>query len=205
MNVSETINRKATSKSQMNVFETIKKRRSIGKMTGECPGQEQIERILEAATHAPNHHKVEPWRFFVLGGKARVELGEVMYTSLAARMKEATSERAQAILEKERNKPLRSPIVIVVTSDHPTQPGVLDIENVEAVSAAVENMLLTIEEMGLAAQWRTGDAAYDPRIKQWLGLVPEDHIVAFLYLGYPATPRTERIPTPVANKTTWML
>ncbi len=173
-------------------------------MTGERPTREQIERILEAATHAPNHHKVEPWRFFVLGGKTRVELGEIMRASLAARMEETTSDKARALLDKERNKPLRSPIVIVVAAEHPTQPKVLDIENVEAVAAAVENMLLTIEEMGLAAQWRTGDAAYDPRVKQWLGLAPEDHIVAFLYLGYPAIPHIERHPTPVAEKTTWL-
>jgi nitroreductase len=189
----------------MTTFETIKQRRSIGKMTGEMPSKEQIERILEAATHAPNHHKTEPWRFFVLGGKARVELGEIMRTSLAARMTETTSDKARALLDKEKNKPLRSPIVIVVASDYPMQPGVLDIENVEAVSAAVQNMLLTIEEMRLAAQWRTGDAAYDPHVKQWLGLAPEDHIVALVYLGYSAIPRTERRPIPFAEKTTWML
>ncbi len=189
----------------MTTFEIIKQRRSIGKMTGEQPTREQIERILEAATHAPNHHKTEPWRFFVLGGKARVELGEIMRASLASRMTETTSDKARALLDKERNKPLRSPIVIVVAAEHPMQPGVLDIENVEAVSAAVQNMLLTIEEIGLAAQWRTGDAAYDPRVKQWLGLTPEDHIVAFLYLGYPAIPRTERRPVPFAEKTIWML
>ena len=189
----------------MNVFEAIKKRRSIGKMTDAVPTREQIERILEAATHAPNHHKTEPWHFFVLGGKARSELGAIMRASLAERIEETTSEKALARLEKEQNKPLRSPILIDVTSDAPTQPGALDIENVEAVSAAVQNMLLTIEEMGLAAQWRTGDAAYDPRVKQWLGLTAEDHIVAFLYLGYPAIASTERHPVPFSEKTTWML
>src|SRR5713226_5873530 len=69
----------------MTVFETIKRRRSIGKMTQQRPTREQIERLLEAATHAPNHHKVEPWKFFVLAGKAREELGVVMAESLAAR------------------------------------------------------------------------------------------------------------------------
>ena len=50
----------------MHVFDLIKRRRSIGKMTGERPTREQIERLLEAATHAPNHHKVQPWKFIVL-------------------------------------------------------------------------------------------------------------------------------------------
>ncbi len=186
------------------VFATIEQRRSIGKMTEQRPTREQIERLLEAATHAPNHHKVEPWKFFVLAGEARADLGSVMAQVLAARLDDTTSEKARAMLNKERTKLLRAPIVIVVTAEHARQPNVLDIENVEATAAAVENMLLTAEELGLACMWRTGEAAYDPHIKQWLGLIPEDHIVAFLYVGFPAIPRQERHPTPSAQKTTWL-
>src|SRR6266566_9829322 len=116
-------------KNVMSVFDTIKRRRSIGKMTQEQPTREQIERVLEAATHAPNHHKVEPWKFFVLAGKAREQLGAVMAESLAARLDETMSERAQAALKKEQNKLLRSPVVIVVAAERPERPEVLEIEN----------------------------------------------------------------------------
>ena len=188
----------------MTIFQTIKRRRSIGKMTSEVPNREQIERLLEAATHAPNHHKVQPWRFFVLAGHAREELGAVMADALAARLAETTSDKAQALINKERGKLLRSPIIIIVAAERPNLPNVLAIENIEAVAAAVENMLLTAEEMGLACMWRTGDAAYDPRIKAWLGLSAEDHIVAFVYAGYPAIPHLERRPIPFEEKTTWI-
>ena len=188
----------------MSIFETIKSRRSTGKMTDQRPTRKQIEHILEAATHAPNHHKVEPWKFFVLAGRAREELGTVMAEALAERFDETGAANRQVLLNKERNKLLRSPIVIVVAAEHPQQPKVLEIESIEATAAAVQNMLLTAEEMGLAAMWRTGDAAYDPRIKQWLGLAPEDHIVAFVYLGFPAIPKLERHPTHSAEKTTWL-
>ena len=80
----------------------------------------------------------------------------------------------------------------------------LDIENVEATAAAVENMLLVAEELGLAAMWRTGEGAYDPEVKQWLGLSPEDHIVAFVYVGYPAIATMERHPVSVKEKTVWL-
>src|SRR5512135_2045592 len=158
----------------MSVFETIKRRRGIGKMTRERPTREQIERMLEAATHAPNHHKVEPWKFIVLAGKAREELGKVMADSLATRLEETRSEKAQALLNKERGKLLRSPVVIAVAAEPAKQPKVMEIENIEAVAAAVQNMLLAAEEMGLACMWRTGDAAYDPCVKEWLGLSAED-------------------------------
>jgi len=187
----------------MSVFEIIKQRRSIGKMTGERPSRGQIERLLEAATPAPNHHKVQPWKFIVLAGSAREELGMVMAVSLLNRLEETSSEKAQAMLNKERNKLMRSPVVIVVAAEIPHQPNVLEIENIEATAAAVQNMLLAGEEMGLACMWRTGDAAYDANVKQWLGLAPEEHIISFLYVGFPAIPHLERKPIPFKEKTTW--
>jgi nitroreductase len=187
----------------MYVFDLIKRRRSIGKMTSERPSREQIEQLLEAATHAPNHYKTQPWKFIVLAGNAREELGTVMALSLAGRIEETSSDKAQAMLNKERNKPLRSPVVIVVAAESPNQPNVMEIENIEATAAAVQNMLLTAEEMGLACMWRTGNAAYDPHVKQWLGLESGEHIIAFLYVGYPAIPRLERIPISYKDKTTW--
>ena len=188
----------------MGVFETIKSRRSIGHMTEERPTRKQIERMLEAATHAPNHHKVEPWKFFVLTGKAREELGAVMAGSLAERLGNLPDDKAAPLLSKERSKLLRSPVVIVTVAEKPSQPKVLEIENIEATATAVQNMLLTAEEMGLACKWRTGEPAYDPRVKQWLGLAPEESIVAFVYVGFPAMPKLERHPTPFDEKTTWL-
>lgn len=192
----------------MNVFETIKNRRSIGKMTSARPTRQQIEHLLEAATHAPNHHKVQPWRFIVLAGEARAKLGDVMAASLTERLSNGTTKldpgKMRPLIDKERNKLLRSPIVIVAVAEHPAQPKVLAIENIEATAAAVQNMLLTAEEMGLAAMWRTGDAASDPHVKRWLGIDVEDHIVAFVYLGFPAIPKLERHPMPFGEKTTWI-
>ena len=188
----------------MTVFDIIQRRRSIGKMTDEQPARAQIERLLEAATHAPNHHHTQPWKFIVLAGDARAGVGEVMAASLAARLEDTSSEKAQALINKERNKLLRSPVVIIVASEPPAQPNVLEIENIEATAAAVQNMLLAGEEMGLALMWRTGEAAYDPRVKQKLGLSPEDHIVSLLYVGFPAIPHLPRQPVPYEEKTTWL-
>ncbi|WP_376796125.1 nitroreductase [Thermogemmatispora sp.] len=188
----------------MQVFETIRRRRSISKMSERRPTRAQIERLLEAATHAPNHHRVEPWKFIVFSGAARQELGEVMAQALALRLDQERDEKTRTLIEKERQKPLRAPVVIVVAAEAPQRPEVRAIENVEAVAAAVQNMLLTAQEQGLATMWRTGEAAYDPQIKAWLGLAPEDEIVAFLYVGYPALSPPERIPTDYRNKTRWL-
>ena len=72
-------------------------------------------------------------------------------------------------LEKERAKPLRAPVLIAVGVDKPVDPRVLEIENICAVAAAVENLLLAAHAQGLGAMWRTGPAAHDPRSKEISG------------------------------------
>src|SRR5262249_1989586 len=113
------------------------------------------------------------------------------------------SKKSQFQLLKECNKPLRAPVVITVAAK-----GVADqkefLERIEATAAAVQNMLLAAQEMGLATIWRSGSAAYDPQVKRWFGLASEAHIVAFMYVGFPKFSRQERIPTHFANKTTWL-
>ncbi|HTI14966.1 MAG TPA: nitroreductase [Dictyobacter sp.] len=188
----------------MTVFETIKHRRSIGKMTDQQPKREDIERMLEAATHAPNHRKVEPWRFVVLSGTARNELGDVMAAALAERLVDSDLPTKNAMIENERKKPLRAPVIITVIAEGPQNPRVLGNENYAATAAAVQNMQLTADELGLVTMWRTGDAAYDEKVKSYFGLQPEDSIASFLYVGYPAIPQTERNPQPIEQKTTWL-
>jgi len=197
MNISDEIR-------EQHIAETIKGRRSMGRMTEERPTHEQVTRILESATYAPNHHRIEPWKFFVVGGKAREELGQVMADALIARLEETLSEKAHAKIQKERQKPLQAPLLIAVAVERTQESWVREIENIEAVAAAVQNMLLTAEALGLASLWRTGDAAYDPRVKAWFGLGPNDHIVAFVYLGFAAGPRPERTPTSYTAKTRWL-
>jgi nitroreductase len=188
----------------MTVFHTIVKRRSIGKMLAERPTRQQIERLLEAATHAPNHHNAQPWRFLVLAGESRNQLGEIMAEGLLARITHLDDKTRRALLEKERNKLLRAPVIIVAVSLFPKTEAEVAIENIEAVAAGVQNMLLTAEELGLGAMWRTGDSAFNPHVKTWLGLNPQDEIVAFVYVGYPAISVPERVPTPFQAKTTWL-
>lgn len=188
---------------RLHVLETIKQRRSVGMLTQEQPSREQIELLLEAATYAPNHHTTEPWQFFVLTGSARERLGDVMAEALEISLRERNSENVQAVVERERKKPLRAPVIITLAVTAVEQPDDF-LERVEAGSAAVQNMLLTAQEMGLATTWRTGSCAFDPLVKAWFGLAPQDHIVAFIYLGFPNIKRPERLPTPFSQKTTWL-
>ena len=79
----------------METLEAIATRRSIGKVKPDRPPRELIERMLEAAVQAPNHHVTEPWRFFVLAGQAGEEMGRVMADVLRPRLDERGGEDHQ--------------------------------------------------------------------------------------------------------------
>jgi nitroreductase len=75
---------------------------------------------------------------------------------------------------------------------------------VAAGAAAIQNMLLAAHALGLATIWRTGDACYEPAVKQFLDLPPSAHLIGFVYLGFPngTSVRTRR--TPATDLTRWL-
>lgn len=168
----------------------IRTRQSIGDVKPETVARETIEKLLEAAVQAPNHYRVRPWRFVVLTGPGRERLGQVLARSFQARFPNAPA----AALEKERQKPLRAPVLIAVGVDRSNEAKVLEVENIAAVAAAVENLLLAAQALGLAAKWRTGEEARDPLVKEFLGFAPDQHLIALLYIGTPLT-----APPPVSR------
>jgi nitroreductase len=185
-------------------IEAIQTRQSISKVKPDSVPRDVIETLLSAAVQAPNHYKVRPWRFVVLTGTAREKLGEVMGQAFLEKFPDLPADAQEKALEKERSKPLRSPVLIAVGVDKPVESKVLEIENVCAVAAACQNLLLAAHELGLAAKWRTGDPAYDPKVKQFLGFESDQHLIAFLYIGYPEFQAEEKKRPSFEDRTTWM-
>jgi nitroreductase len=175
------------------------------------PDGAAIEVMLGAAARAPDHGRLRPWRFIVITGHARHALGDVFAAGLHRREPDASP----AILDKERAKPLRAPLVVIVVArvrDHRNVPA---IEQVVSAGAAAQNILVAAHALGYGGFWRTGAAAYDSGIKEALGLRAQDAIVGFLYLGTvavpaPSLPRSAPAefvvywtgPAPVAQATT---
>ncbi len=184
----------------MEALEDILTRHSVAKVKPEPVSRELIEKLLRAAVQAPNHYRVRPWRFVVLTGKSRGALGEVM----ARALKKKNPDLPDAGMELERAKPIRAPVLIAVGVDKPGDPRVLEIENICATAAAVENLLLAANAEGLGAMWRTGPAARDPEVKKFLGLAPNQELISFIYIGYPdlEVPIVER-PS-FEDRTVWM-
>lgn len=183
----------------MDLFTAIDTRASAVKLTEPAPDRAALERILAAGAHAPDHGKLAPWRFVVLGAKTRQQLGEAMAQGLLARDPHADAEQ----LQRERNKAGRAPCIIAVAA-RITQPHkVPEIEQVLAVAAATQNMFLAAHALGYGVMWKTGAAAYSATVQQLLGLHADDHIVALLYVGSIAMPGNPRAPV-LGERVQWL-
>jgi nitroreductase len=174
----------------MDAWEALTTRASAVKLGEPAPENHALEKILSAAVRALDNGRLRPWRFLIVRGEARKILGDVLAEALKTREPGSTERR----LEAERLKPLRAPMLIVVVATLRDNPKIPDIEQIVAVGAAAQNLLVATHALGFGGFWRTGESAYDPHVKQALGLRARDHIVGFLYLGTITQPGVARAP-----------
>jgi nitroreductase len=178
----------------MQAIDTLLKRRSAKTLTEPAPDESALELLLECAARAPDHGRLRPWRFIVIRGAARERLGELMADQLQRKLPAATAET----LQRERQKALRAPLIIVVAAVRNAEARIPAVEQLLAAGAAAQNMMLAATALGFGAMWKTGDAAYDDTVKAALGLAAADAIVGFLYLG---TAPADAVPPPA--RTPW--
>ena len=173
----------------MDALEALTTRASPAGLTEPAPDAHALERMLRAAVRAPDHGRLRPWQFIIVEGAARAALGDVLADALRGREPGV----AEAALAKERAKPMRAPLIVVVAAKLREHRSVPAVEQIVAVGAAAQNILVAAHALGFGAFWRTGAPAYDDAVKGALGLRPEDAIVGFLYVG---TPSGAQAPTP---------
>jgi len=161
----------------MDVIDIIKTRREPAKLVEPVPSDAVLSAAFTAAATAPDHKLLRPWHFLKIEGEARNAFGELMAATLKARKPDADT----AMLEREKAKALRAPLIVVAVAS--IRPGAPEVEQLLAAGAAVQNFTLALHGSGFGSFWRTGEPAYDPAVKKALGLASEDHIVGFIYVG----------------------
>lgn len=167
----------------VDVLEAIRSRRSTSRLGKPAPSNDDLRVILEAATCAPDHGTLRPWRFIVLAGEAKEAFGTVLADATTAEYRDRGAEPEPAKIAKDRTKLTRSPLVVVVTCRYEPSPKIPRQEQYAAVVAATQNACLAATALGYGSMWRTGPNATNPHVKRALGLADEDDIVGFLYLG----------------------
>lgn len=169
----------ASGRLSMDAMDLLLHRESAVKLEPPGPDQAVLDRIFGSAVRAPDHGRLRPWRFVVIPEDKRARFGELMADSLRRREPDAPPE----MLERERAKALRAPMIVVIAARVQKGHKIPEVEQFASAAAATQNVILAANAQGFGAMWRTGAPAYDNGVKQALGLAAEDEIVGFVYLG----------------------
>lgn len=144
-----------------------------------APSAEQIGTILTIASRVPDHARVIPWRFVVIGPDGGARLGELIASMYLADNPAAE----QAAVEFERGRLTRAPLVIAVVSTPREHPKAPEWEQILSAGAAAMNLVTAVNALGFAANWHTEWYAYDRRIMDALGLADVERIAGFVHIG----------------------
>ncbi len=184
----------------------IRHRRSI-KPVDMDPGR-GVERallleLIENATWAPNHGMTEPWRFFVFEKEGRGKLVEAMQTTY--RQTTPAAEFREDKMRKMGENPLLAAVVIACVMERHGGAKIPELEEIEAVACALQNLQLSATAAGVGCYWSSPPLLGTVEFQSWLGLGAEDRCLGLIYLGWPKPglnwPRGVR--QPVASKVTW--
>lgn len=162
-----------------------------------------ITELIENATWAPNHGLTEPWKFHVFQGEARHSL----IASMQQTYREVTpaAEFREDKLEKIGTNPLLAPVVIACVMERRGGAKIPEIEEIEAMACALQNLMLSATAAGLGSYWSSPPLLDGGTFRSFLKVNAEDRCVGLIYLGWPRAglnwPRSVR--QPVASKIIW--
>jgi len=162
-----------------------------------------ITDLLNLAHWAPTHGRTEPWRFKVYAGEGVSTFCEAH----AALYKTNTDPEVFTTAKFENLQKLGSQTshIIGVYMQRQVPAKIPLVEEIAATAAAMQNILLGAEALGISALWSTGGMTHHPALKSFWGLAEEDVVMGLLYLGYTNEPSAagKRNGT-AAEKTSWI-
>ena len=184
----------------------IKKRRSIYPKDyekGKLIPDEIIWQILENANWAPNHKQTEPWRFNVFSGEGLKYFADLQANIYKRYSGDIFNERRY---KKLLEYPLLASHVISIGMKRNEKNILPEIEEIEAVACAVQNIFLTVTAYGLGCYWTTAGITYLKESKQYFGLGENDRLLGFIYISYLTTNFKSSLSkrSPIETKVRWI-
>jgi nitroreductase len=164
--------------------------------------REIVEKLLDAARWAPNHGMTQPWRFKVFSQESAINLS----TFLSGTYQEMFTgpdynEKKHEML---RSRPLKSAVSIAVCMSPDKSGRIPEIEEIEAVACAVQNMALVAAAYGLGMFWSTPKIVYSIKMNEFLKLESQEKCLGIIYLGYPAIEWPKGQRRPIEYFTEWI-
>lgn len=167
------------------VHDNIHQRQSIGQLIEPAPNAEQLDIAIQAALTAPDHHRLKPTRFILIGSEQRQAFGQLL-SEVMADLTQAAGEADQAQIERVKQHPFRAPMLLIAVTHLQQHAKVPEFEQILSTGAAVQNLLLSLHAQGFATMWRTGAVVESALLKQGLGLSEQDLISGIVYIGTAA-------------------
>ncbi|MDB4089541.1 nitroreductase [Flavobacteriales bacterium] len=185
------------------ITEVIKNRRTIypEQYSDRKIHKEIVEDVLNNGVWAPTHGKTQPWRFIVYLEDSKIELSNFLSRLYADKFKGESYNEMK--FEKLKNRPLTAPVVIAIVMTPDPNEKILEIEEVEAVACAVQNMHLTSTAYGIGGFWSTPKLIYTKEMNEFLGIGEKDKCLGLFYMGYPAIDWPKGQRKPIEYLTTW--
>lgn len=152
------------------------------------PTELELQELLRTAMRVPDHGKLAPWRFLVVQGDARQRLSEM----IVARRKSMEPEVATDALEKDAQRFLHAPVIVVVIASLSPGHKIPEVEQIASASAVCMQLLNAAFSANFGAQWLTGWLAYDAVIAASLGLKANETVSGFIHIGSTDTLALER-------------
>jgi nitroreductase len=144
------------------------------------PSPQQLGELLELAAAAPDHGRLNPWRFILVPVAQRHRLGEAYALALIDRDPEATPTQIEAA----RAKALRAPVLLVaVACLGQREPDMPPLERMISMGAAIQNLLLGAHALGYGVGLTSGQAMGSPRLHRLCGLAPGEVAVCCVNIG----------------------
>lgn len=167
------------------LLQLLERRRSVGlDLIGEPgPDAEQLRRLLAYACRAPDHGKLEPWRFIVFEGDARHRASERLaacYADENVGMEPGKLEKFTAIMGRIFSA---APVVVIVVSRTDPAAKIPVFEQELSAGAVCMNLLTAAHVMGFAANWVTGFAAYSKGCHAVLDVSAGEKIAGVVHIG----------------------
>jgi nitroreductase len=187
------------------INELIKSRRTIypEQFSDRKVHREQIELLLNNAQWAPNHGNTQPWRFHVFMDESRQRLSDFLAkTYLEITPKESQNDMK---LAKLLARPLKSSVVIAICMERQPEEKIPEIEEIEAVACAIQNLHLSCTAYGLGGFWSTPKLIYSTQMNAFLNLGEKDKCLGLFYIGYPAIEWPTAHRKPLEYTTKWFV
>jgi nitroreductase len=169
-------------------------------MVAPGPDDGQLRRILETAMRVPDHGKLAPWRFVIIGSGQREAFADLIIEAFRAE-----NPKAGALeLDPLRQFATQAPTLVAVISTPVSHPKIPAWEQQLSAGAACMNLLTATHASGFVGGWLTGWATYSRKVAESLGAGPDDRIAGFIFIGSPSRELEERPrPTYEAVVSSW--